>query len=184
MKLAFPGEPEEGIAYMNVSRFIKKVDEKKREILKQSKLNNAELHMFMAGMNSAMEAIEEGGGDCCGWIPVTERLPEKEVRVLVTIMHHKWIADPGHRDQCTHPEWLETCEARYIDGKEWEYANQECEYEMISAFSAIGDLNHTYPIDEVLAWMPLPEPYHPEVLREVGTEAGQYADAPVIQPAT
>ena len=150
---------------MNVSRFIKKVDEKKREILKQSKLNNAELHMFMAGMNSAMEAIEEGGGDCCGWIPVTERLPEKEVRVLVTIMHHKWIADPGHRDQCTHPEWLD-------------------EYEMISAFSAIGDLNHTYPIDEVLAWMPLPEPYHPEVLREVGTEAGQYADAPVIQPAT
>ncbi|EHF00007.1 DUF551 domain-containing protein [Enterocloster citroniae] len=94
------------------------------------------------------------------WISVMERLPQKEVRVLVTIMHHKWIADPRHRDQCTHPEWLETCEARYIDEKEWEYADQECEYEMTSAFSALGDLNHIfYPIDEVLAWMPLPEPF-------------------------
>ena len=36
---------------MNVSRFIEKVDEKKREILKKSKLSNAELHMLMAGMN-------------------------------------------------------------------------------------------------------------------------------------
>lgn len=44
---------------MNVRRFIEKVDKKKREVLKQSKLSNAELHMFMAGMNSAMEAIEE-----------------------------------------------------------------------------------------------------------------------------
>ena len=93
------------------------------------------------------------------WIPVAERPPENEVRVLVTIMHHKWIADPGHRDQCIHPEWLETCEARRIGEKEWEYADKECEYETISAFSAIGDLNHTFPIDEVLAWMPLPEPY-------------------------
>lgn len=68
---------------MNVRRFIEKVDKKKREILKQSKLSNAELHMFMAGMNSAMSAIEEGGGDCCGWIPVEERLPGTE-RVLIT----------------------------------------------------------------------------------------------------
>lgn len=93
------------------------------------------------------------------WIPVEERLPEKEVRVLASIMHHKWIADPGHRNQCIHPEWLETCEARRISEEEWEYADKECGYETISAFSAIGDLDHTFPIDEVLAWMPLPEPY-------------------------
>ena len=70
---------------MNVSRFIEKVDEKKREKLKKSKLSNAELHMFMAGMNSAMEAFKEGGGDCCGWIPVAERLPEIGDTVLITL---------------------------------------------------------------------------------------------------
>lgn len=85
VNLRFLGESEEGIAYMNVSRFIEKVDEKKREILKKSKLSNAELHMFMAGMNSAMEAFKEGGGDCCGWIPVAERLPEIGDTVLITL---------------------------------------------------------------------------------------------------
>lgn len=37
---------------------------------------------------------------------------------------------------------------------------------------------------EVVAWMPLPEPYHPEVLHEAGKETGQDAAAPVLQPAT
>ena len=31
---------------------------------------------------------------------------------------------------------------------------------------------------EVIAWMPLPEPYIPETLREAGAEAGQDAAAP------
>lgn len=36
----------------------------------------------------------------------------------------------------------------------------------------------------VLAWMPLPELYRPEALREAGAEAGQDAAAQVLQPAT
>lgn len=35
-----------------------------------------------------------------------------------------------------------------------------------------------------IAWMPLPEPYRPEMLREAGADAGQYADAPTLQSAT
>lgn len=69
---------------MNAKEFIEKVDKKKIDILKQSKLSNAELHMFLAGMNAAMEAVEDGGGNCCGWIPVSERLPEEGLEVLVT----------------------------------------------------------------------------------------------------
>lgn len=72
---------------MNVSRFIKKVDEKKREILKQSKLNNAELHMFMAGMNSAMEAIEEGGGDK---IDIDDA---EAFRILCRTLHMDFVLD-------------------------------------------------------------------------------------------
>lgn len=37
---------------------------------------------------------------------------------------------------------------------------------------------------EVIAWMPLPEPYRPEALRKAGAEAGQDAAAQVLQPAT
>ena len=109
--------------------------------------------------NGVWRAIEAIASLDDAWIPVAERLPEKEVRVLVAIMHHKWITDPGHSDQCIHPEWFETCEARRIGEEDWEYADQECEYEMITAFSDIEGLDHIYPIDEVLAWMPMPETY-------------------------
>lgn len=37
---------------------------------------------------------------------------------------------------------------------------------------------------DVVAWMPLPEPYRPEVLREAGADGGAYADAPVMRSAT
>ncbi len=41
-------------------------------------------------------------------------------------------------------------------------------------------INH----DDIIAWMPMPEPYKPETLREAGKEAGAYADAPTLQSAT
>ncbi|MFR5804610.1 MAG: DUF551 domain-containing protein [[Clostridium] symbiosum] len=38
--------------------------------------------------------------------------------------------------------------------------------------------------DDIIAWMPLPEPYRPEMLREAGRKAGQDAAMPVLQSAT
>lgn len=38
--------------------------------------------------------------------------------------------------------------------------------------------------DDIIAWMPLPEPYKPEALREAGDEAGQDAAEQVLQSAT
>lgn len=129
---------------MNVSRFIEKVDEKKREILKKSKLSNAELHMFMAGMNSAMEAIEEGGGDCCGWIPVEERLPDSRKEIVLACDRKGVIA------------------LAWFEGNKWF---------RITTFT--GDWDY-----KVVAWMPLPEPYRPDALREAGAEVGQDVAAP------
>lgn len=37
---------------------------------------------------------------------------------------------------------------------------------------------------KVLAWMPLPEPYRPELRQEAGRGAGQYADCNTLMPAT
>ena len=38
--------------------------------------------------------------------------------------------------------------------------------------------------EDIIAWMPLPEPYRPDTLQEAGAEAGQDAAAPVLQPET
>ena len=38
--------------------------------------------------------------------------------------------------------------------------------------------------DDIIAWMPLPEPYRPEAPREAGAEAVQGAEVPVLHPAT
>lgn len=63
-----------------------------------------------------------------GWIPVSERLPEKHKDVITTVKYSGFMGMYGR--------WLKTA---FIDGYgEW---NGEC----------IGG--------EVIAWMPLPEPY-------------------------
>lgn len=41
-------------------------------------------------------------------------------------------------------------------------------------------INH----DDIIAWMPLPEPYRPEAPREAGAEAVRGAEVPVLHPAT
>lgn len=76
-----------------------------------------------------MDFIENIDGEKAnGWIPVSERLPEKHKDVITTVKYSGFMGMYGR--------WLKTA---FIDGYgEW---NGEC----------IGG--------EVIAWMPLPEPY-------------------------
>lgn len=76
-----------------------------------------------------MDFIENIDGEKAnGWIPVSERLPEKNKDVITTVKYSGFMGMYGR--------WLKTA---FIDGYgEW---NGEC----------IGG--------EVIAWMPLPEPY-------------------------
>jgi hypothetical protein len=76
-----------------------------------------------------MDFIENMDGEKeNGWIPVSERLPEKNKDVITTVKYSGFMGMYGR--------WLKTV---FIDGYgEW---NGEC----------IGG--------EVIAWMPLPEPY-------------------------
>lgn len=103
------------------------------------------------------------------WIPVTERLPENEQIVLLTVEGRKWSGKPYRR----------VCKAFYTDGKHempdsaytWDdlldYYLEEYEkgpngepiipegwwedVDYCDEFSAVDDF--------AVAWMPLPEPY-------------------------
>lgn len=93
-----------------------------------------------------------------GWIPVEERLPEEPYGCLVTIIDMEPMTQ-------TEYENILPYHVGY-DGESWNDGEGE-----VMPF-------------EVVAWMPLPEPYRPEALREAGAEAGQDAVAQILQPAT
>ena len=83
------------------------------------KAEHSELWHYEQALKEIKEMLESE----FRWIPVSERLPEKEDEVLVTT------------------SWNNVCMA-WCDNEKWraEYING-------------------YDDDEILAWMPLPEPY-------------------------
>ena len=95
------------------------------------------------------------------WIPVTERLPEKERSVLVTVHSSEWINDyesewVSEEEKSLHQE--ENCVYMgLLDERDrWvflddTFSENECEKEFGSDKGRIYDV--------VIAWMPLPEPY-------------------------
>ena len=101
-----------------------------------------------------------------GWIPVEERLPEAGERVIATIKHHAWISDYDQNwvpesEKTMHQEYTESCEAVMTKGDIWSYRCKEDDYDIDTA-SAHPGKSLAYPIAEVIAWRPLPEPYRPE----------------------
>ena len=73
-----------------------------------------------------------------GWIPVSERLPNRGKDVLVTRKYYG-------KDDCNKDSIYVEISACYADGEEWHGYSDE--YKM-------SPKNH-----KVIAWMPLPEPY-------------------------
>ena len=97
------------------------------------------------------------------WIPVEERLPEPNTRVLVTLKHHRWISDYDsvlvpESEKIAYPEYTEVCEAVYMPDIGWKYAEAEDDYGEAFAFIEPEE-DRSCPVVEVIAWMPLPEPY-------------------------
>lgn len=105
-----------------------------------------------------------------GWIPCSERLPEVETTVLIHAKRK--YRDGGFRDIIT--------TAMYEDGtmlendSKWRWEDIEGEWDEENdcyiipegwwedkRYNEDGELNHAVD-DVVLAWMPLPSPYHPE----------------------
>lgn len=94
------------------------------------------------------------------WIPVEEQLPEDETAVLATVRHRRWICDYdlGESEWYEHPEYYEVCTV-YRDGDEC-CKMDDSDYDNIS-YIPVTDQEEdiAYPVEEVVAWMPLPEPY-------------------------
>lgn len=103
-----------------------------------------------------------------GWVPVEERLPEKKARILVTIKHHKWIADydsdwVAESEKTVHSEYIEVCEAICFGDIGWEYRDMTGETAFSEDYAFVNpEIDLSCPVVEVVAWMPLPEPYRPE----------------------
>lgn len=69
-------------------------------------------------------------------------------------------------------EYMESCEAVMTENGIWSYRCKEDDYDIDTASVHPGkSLN--YPIAEVIAWRPLPEPYRQRAEHERLTEIGE-----------
>ena len=112
---------------------IKWLESLKREI---GKAENRTLWHYAESIDMAIEALSEPK---TGWIPVSERLPDKDGSYLVTyplLGRDLWISTMWYGTPLM-PNRPVKGKCFYVSDGEW------------------GDV----PYDDVLAWMPLPEPY-------------------------
>ena len=97
---------------------------------------NCGVHPYTVGLTSG-EAVKKWNKRSNGWIPVTERLPEKYGRVLATYVEYG-VEKVG---QVTFGDMRQSCEP----------------YELVSGFTLFSKYCEEEVI--VIAWQPLPEPY-------------------------
>ncbi len=104
------------------------------------------------------------------WIPVEERLPEEDKWVQVVVKRHRWISDFGDKsvpdeEKEDHPEQNYVTMGKLKKDNTWVYldleSDDECLWTSVADDCSQEDLS--YPLTEVLAWLPLPEPYGAEV---------------------
>ena len=99
------------------------------------------------------------------WIPVTERLPENEVNVLITVEHrpigrksYRRVVRAFHEDGT----WNDIRSAYSWDDDSWDdYVDEDGNFLIPEGwFEAIDYHGEFCAVDDfVIAWMPLPEPY-------------------------
>lgn len=104
------------------------------------------------------------------WIPVEERLPEEDKWVQVVVKRHRWISDFGDKsvpdeEKEDHPEQNYVTMGKLKKDNTWVYldleSDDECLWTSVADDCSQEDLS--YPLTEVLAWLPLSEPYGAEV---------------------
>lgn len=99
-----------------------------------------------------------------GWIPVEERLPETNERVLATVRHSCWIADfysdwVPEEEKIKHPETSGTYIGCIHENSVWTFVDEEGQ-DNICEIEFGQNLERVY--DVVTHWKPLPKPYKPK----------------------
>ena len=116
--------------------------------------------------NAIMDAFDEYvDSNEPHWIPVTERLPENEVNVLITVEHrpigrksYRRVVRAFHEDGT----WSDIRSAYSWDDDSWDDYVDGDGIVLIPEgwFEAIDYHGEFCAVDDfVIAWMPLPEPY-------------------------
>lgn len=142
---------------------MQKLEEIWMEIAKQAFIVPGRTQEYIA-VSAVMDNLRKAVND--DWILVEERLPETNKKVLATILHHKWISDYDSAwvpedEKIVHEAWVETSEVVYVPDDGFLYNDSECGF--TSSYAYIKpELDMSRPVDEVIAWRPMPEPYHPE----------------------
>ena len=114
------------------------------EVEKYTELTGRDgLHTPIGLIGSFFEGYEKGKAESQSWIPVTERLPEEETEVLVTVYFHGVKDYKGGWNSHIEPKYYTEVASFYDD--EWHSYTDEYK---------IARNRH-----EVIAWMPLPEPW-------------------------
>lgn len=92
------------------------------------------------------------------WIPTDKVTPFNYTTVMATVKHRRWISDLETEDEVDHPERIEVCQV-YYDGISY-IKLDDTDYEnLVHIPDREQEEDIEYPIEEVLAWMPLPEAY-------------------------
>lgn len=118
-----------------MSRVRTRLEQYKAEIEKKSQYKHGLPGSALDIVNTLLNDLEQDEKEN-GWIPVSQRLPEKDGRYLVTFKNGIKVCMVGY-GSC-----MRTA-LGYPIGHGW-YSLEEAQY---------------YAEDSIIAWMPLPEPY-------------------------
>ena len=149
---------------MNV---LEKILEEIKEVEKKFVVGHEVLFALGAtGMATEIEEIIRSHMDEVDddWIPVEERVPEMNTRVLATVKHSSWISDfhsewVPEKEKIHYPETYSTYEAYINENGIWVFTDEEgmeniCEKEFRDDREKIYDV--------ATHWQPLPKPYKPK----------------------
>lgn len=152
-------------------KILEEIEKAKRE--PWYRLNNHDVkHKLDGAINRIVEIIRKhmSGKDTNvstndGWIPVKKEWPPFGQRLQATILHHEWVSDYNsawvpEEEKNHHPAYTEVCEI-YPIGALWCYNCAEDDYNGDVAYIEPAKCL-SRPVAEIIAWQPLPEPYHPE----------------------
>lgn len=173
-----------------------KKDESSKELLEiEVKVDSSEIDIaikkveYLVKLFEKVQRLQSGVKNASEkekWIPVGEQLPEENRWVQVTVKRHHWISNFDDEiflgeEKIDHPEYIYCTLGRYetLDSKEdiWEFLDLESESECLwtSFTNDCSTEDLSYPMAEVIAWMPVPKTYREDEasVSESDTERGE-----------